>query len=59
VIGFGIMVQDSADIFQKGEVKLQYISIDDHIVDFDGALVQGKVFILQGQVGACGNYSLG
>jgi hypothetical protein len=31
--GLGRMVQYSVDIFQKGELNIQYISIDDQIYD--------------------------
>jgi hypothetical protein len=48
------------DKIQKGEVILQYISIDEQTIDiFDKAFVQDKVCILEGQARIRGDCSLG
>jgi hypothetical protein len=52
VTGLGRMVQDSVDIFQKGEVKLQYISTDDQIVDIlTEPLSKGKSVYFRDKLG--------
>jgi hypothetical protein len=52
VIGLGRMVQDSVDIFQKGEVNLQYISTHDQITDIlTEPLSKGKYVYFKDKLG--------